>query len=103
MRSERLAQIVFSLPQRFDARAGLLEFARMAINLIDYEQLRVLAPEISYDLPAGGRRMFQAAEGYRATLVSGQVVMENGEETGARPGRLVRGAQVAPEPTQSAA
>lgn len=77
---------------------GTLEVGMKAdINLIDYEQLKVLAPQITYDLPAGGRRMFQAAEGYRATLVNGEVVMENGEETGARPGRLIRGSQSAPQ------
>lgn len=83
---------------------GTLEVGMKAdINLIDYEQLKVLAPEVIYDLPAGGRRMFQAAEGYRATIVSGEVVMADGVETGARPGKLIRGAQPAPEPQQSAA
>jgi len=57
---------------------------------------------VIYDLPAGGRRMFQAAEGYRATIVSGEVVMEDGVETGARPGKLIRGAQPAPASTGSA-
>jgi N-acyl-D-aspartate/D-glutamate deacylase len=44
-----------------------------------------------FDLPAGGRRLVQHVEGYRATVVAGQVTFENGEATGARPGRLVRG------------
>jgi N-acyl-D-aspartate/D-glutamate deacylase len=42
------------------------------------------------DLPAGGRRLVQRARGYRATLVGGEVVMQDGEHTGALPGRLVR-------------
>ena len=46
-----------------------------------------------FDLPAGGRRLVQRVDGYRATVVSGEVTFENGEATGARPGRLVRGAQ----------
>jgi len=44
-----------------------------------------------FDLPAGGRRLIQRADGYRATIVSGEVTFENGEATGARPGQLVRG------------
>lgn len=43
-----------------------------------------------HDLPAGGRRLVQRVDGYRATLVAGIPVFENGEDTGARPGRLVR-------------
>ncbi len=83
---------------------GTLEVGMKAdINLIDYEKLKVLAPEVIYDLPAGGRRLFQGAEGYRATIVSGEVVMEDGLETGARPGKLIRGAQPAPESSRSAA
>jgi N-acyl-D-aspartate/D-glutamate deacylase len=51
---------------------------------------------ISYDLPAGGRRLDQTAEGYVATVVSGEIIAENGKPTAARPGRLVRGRQPAP-------
>ena len=76
---------------------GTLEVGMKAdINIIDFENLRLLAPEITYDLPAGGRRMFQAAEGYRYTIVSGEVIMQDGDATQARPGRLIRGAQAAP-------
>ena len=83
---------------------GTLEPGMKAdINIIDYQQLRVLAPEITYDLPAGGRRMFQAAEGYRYTLVSGEVVMRDGLATEARPGKLIRGTQASPEAPANAA
>ena len=76
---------------------GTLEPGMKAdINIIDYDQLRLGAPKVTYDLPAGGRRMFQAAEGYRYTLVSGEVIMQDGEPTAARPGQLIRGAQSAP-------
>jgi N-acyl-D-aspartate/D-glutamate deacylase len=61
------------------------------VNVIDLPNLDLTAPEMRYDLPAGGRRLFQGARGYRATLVSGVPVFENGEATGALPGRLVRG------------
>ena len=66
------------------------------VNVVDAENLRIGAPEGHSDLPAGGKRYVQHATGYRATLVAGEVVMENGERTGALPGRLVRGAQPAP-------
>jgi N-acyl-D-aspartate/D-glutamate deacylase len=67
------------------------------INIIDFEALELERPEIIFDLPAGGRRMFQGARGYLATIVSGEVIMQNGEYTGAVPGRLIRGAQHSPE------
>ncbi len=63
------------------------------LNVIDLEKLRILAPEMVFDLPADGRRMIQRAEGYRATIVNGAVTFENGEATGEMPGRLIRGPQ----------
>ncbi len=60
------------------------------INVIDFERLKVRAPEIVHDLPAGGARLQQKADGYLATIVSGQVTYENGEATEALPGRLIR-------------
>ncbi|MEZ0371062.1 MAG: amidohydrolase family protein [Candidatus Sericytochromatia bacterium] len=66
------------------------------INLIDYEHLTLPAPRMVYDLPAKGRRLIQKASGYRATIVSGEVILENGEATGAMPGKLLRGPQRAP-------
>ena len=76
---------------------GTLEVGMKAdLNLIDFEQLQLEAPEIIFDLPAGGRRMFQGATGYLATIVNGEVIMENGQHTGAVPGKLIRGAQAAP-------
>jgi N-acyl-D-aspartate/D-glutamate deacylase len=65
-------------------------------NLIDFDALRPRRPEIHHDLPAGGRRLLQRADGYVATVVAGQVTYESGEHTGALPGRLVRGGQPAP-------
>lgn len=64
------------------------------INIIDYDALSLEDPEMVYDLPAGGRRLIQRAQGYRATICSGVVTYENGEHTGEYPGRLVRGGQV---------
>jgi N-acyl-D-amino-acid deacylase len=63
------------------------------LNIIDFERLQVNKPHFVFDLPAGGRRLTQGAQGYLATLVSGEPILENGEVTGAMPGRLVRGPQ----------
>ncbi|MCV7402366.1 amidohydrolase family protein [Mycobacterium fragae] len=88
-----------SVPARV---AGLGDRGRIAagykadLNVIDHAALRLHKPVITHDLPAGGRRLDQTAEGYVATIVSGEVIAENGVPTDARPGRLVRGRQPAP-------
>src|SRR6185437_5768226 len=61
------------------------------LNVIDYARLALHAPEIKYDLPAGGRRLDQGATGYDATIVSGQLIRRRDQATGVLPGRLVRG------------
>ena len=63
------------------------------INVIDHARMNLRAPHVVYDLPAGGRRLMQQAEGYVATILSGEVVSRNGVSTGRLPGRLVRGSQ----------
>lgn len=69
---------------------------RADLNVIDFDRLRARRPEVHYDLPAGGRRLLQRADGYLHTVVAGEQIMHDGEPTGALPGRLVRGAQRAP-------
>ena len=82
--------------------AGLADRGRIALgykadlNVIDAAALRLHRPVVVSDLPAGGRRLDQTAEGYRATVVSGEVIAENGVPTDARPGKLVRGRRPAP-------
>jgi N-acyl-D-aspartate/D-glutamate deacylase len=61
------------------------------LNVINYDDLNLRMPEMVYDLPAGGRRLVQRADGYVATICSGQIISENGEPTGALPGQLIRG------------
>ena len=74
---------------------GLLQPGyRADLNVIDFDGLTLHTPHIVHDLPAGGRRLMQSADGYEATIVAGQVIQRHGEATGAKPGRLVRGAQV---------
>src|SRR3546814_1120453 len=94
-----------SVPRQTTARGGagrLLDRGVLApgyradVNLIDFDGLRVRRPEMRHDLPAGGRRLLQRADGYEATVVAGQVTYERGEATEALPGRLLRGPQPAP-------
>jgi N-acyl-D-aspartate/D-glutamate deacylase len=70
---------------------------RADLNVIDYEGLTLRAPEVAYDLPAGGKRLIQRADGYVATIVAGQITYRDGEPTDALPGRLLRGARSAPQ------
>ncbi len=72
---------------------GLLAPGHKAdVNVMDFDNLRLYAPEMHYDLPAGGKRLLQRVDGYRHTFVAGTEIMADGEPTGATPGRLVRGA-----------
>ncbi|MBR0902881.1 amidohydrolase family protein [Bradyrhizobium liaoningense] len=63
------------------------------VNVIDYDRLHLHPPKVHYDLPVGGRRLLQDVDGYEATIVSGVVTRRQGEATGKRPGKLIRGAQ----------
>jgi N-acyl-D-aspartate/D-glutamate deacylase len=71
---------------------------RADVNVIDFDRLTARRPEMRHDLPAGGRRLVQAAEGYVATVVAGQVTYEEGRPTEALPGRLLRGPRPVPTP-----
>ena len=71
---------------------GTLEIGKRAdLNLIDFENLCLGGLEVRTDLPAGGSRILQSATGYLATFVDGVRTREGDEDTGRRPGRLVRG------------
>ncbi|MCA3363772.1 MAG: amidohydrolase family protein [Roseomonas sp.] len=75
---------------------GVLAAGKKAdINVIDFGRLGLEMPKMHYDLPAGGKRLIQKAQGYVATIVAGTPVYREGEATGALPGRLVRGAKAA--------
>jgi N-acyl-D-aspartate/D-glutamate deacylase len=75
----------------FKDRGTLAPGQRADLNVIDLAKLKLEAPVMVSDLPAGGQRFMQRARGYRATLVAGELTMEHDEPTGALPGRLVRG------------
>ena len=92
-------RMLTSVPARV---AGLSDRGRIAlgykadVNVIDHAGLTLHKPVIVHDLPGGGRRLDQTADGYVATIVSGEVIAENGAPTAARPGRLIRGRRPAP-------
>jgi N-acyl-D-aspartate/D-glutamate deacylase len=100
-RGERipLERIVESQTRRTAALYGLEDRGVVApgmkadLNVIDFEGLRIHAPEFVYDLPAQGRRLIQKVDGYRYTIQSGQITWEDGEPTGNLPGVLIRGPQ----------
>ena len=69
---------------RFKDRGRLAPGMKADINVIGHLAPRIHHPEMRYDLPAGGKRLVQRADGYTATIVSGVPVFESGEETGAR-------------------
>jgi N-acyl-D-amino-acid deacylase len=77
---------LYGLKDRGQIRPGL----RADLNLIDLDRLKISEPRLVNDLPTGAARIMQTAEGYRATLVNGVVTQRDGQDTGERPGRLVR-------------
>lgn len=91
-----LADAIAELTSRPAEAIGLTDRGRIAvgmkadINVIDFDGLQLHVPTVKYDLPAGGKRMNQSADGYVATLVAGEVTYSNGQPSGRLPGRLVR-------------
>jgi len=73
---------------------GTLQTGKLGdVNIIDYENLQLESPYVTADLPAGGTRLVQGARGYVATIKSGEITFDGGQDTGARPGQLLRGAR----------
>ncbi len=97
-----LELMVHHLSQRTARQVGWLDRGVVApgyvadVNVIDLDRLGAHRPHIVHDLPAGGRRLMQSADGYARTIKGGTVTFADGAHTGALPGRLVRGAQPAP-------
>ena len=83
---------------------GLLQPGYLAdLNIIDMDALELQHPWLAFDLPAGGKRLLQKAEGYVATIKSGQVTFRNGEMQGPLPGGVIRGPQADPMHTANTA
>jgi N-acyl-D-amino-acid deacylase len=101
-RATDLARAVRSLSREPAEAVGLNDRGLIApghladLNVIDLQRLRLHAPDVVHDLPGGGRRLRQGADGYQATIKSGVVTYRDGVHTGALPGALVRGAQSVP-------
>lgn len=76
---------------------GLIAPGHLAdINVIDLDKVKLSKPWLAFDLPAGGKRLLQRAQGYVCTIKSGQVTFRNGEYLAVHPGKLIRGPQGAP-------
>ncbi|MCX7356867.1 MAG: D-aminoacylase [Alphaproteobacteria bacterium] len=91
-RQSRDTAVLYGLSDR-----GLIAPGYLAdINIIDFENVKLGKPWLAFDLPAGGKRLLQKADGYVATIKSGQVTFRDGEYQGVHPGKLIRGPQVAP-------
>lgn len=80
---------LFGLGDRGTIEPGMLG----DLNVIDYQRLQLGNPRVAADLPAGGNRLLQDASGYVATIKSGVMTFSEGEDTGERPGQLLRGAR----------
>jgi len=74
-------------------RGLIAEGMKADINIIDFDKLTIHPPEMVYDLPANARRLVQKVDGYRYTLCSGEIIRQDSKDTGAMPGKLVRGPQ----------
>ena len=74
-------------------RGRLVPGTKADVNVIDFDALQLHRPQLVADLPGGAKRLLQRADGYHCTINSGEVTFENGEDTGARPGVLVRGSR----------
>ena len=77
-------------------RGALAPGMKADVNVIDFDGLQLRPPHIVRDLPAGGRRLIQEAQGYIATVQTGAVTFEHGEHSGALPGGVIRGQQKGP-------
>lgn len=96
-----LAEAIHALTAKPARMLGLADRGLLApgckadVNVIDLDRLALHAPVVAFDLPGGGRRLDQHATGYVATVCNGTVIRRDDAATGARPGRVVRGTQVA--------
>ena len=94
--------VVHQLTRRPASHFGWLDRGLLApglladLNVIDLKSLECGAPRIVNDLPAGGRRLLQGANGYRWTIKRGSVTFEDDAPTGELPGQLIRGTQTGP-------
>ena len=102
-RGLELAQVVRALTFATALAVGLGDRGLVApgyradLNIIDMDAIRLHGPEVVHDLPGGGGRLHQRADGFLATFVAGEQTWDDARPTGALPGRLVRGARSLPD------
>jgi len=87
----RMLTLAPAMAWGFADRGLLREGMAADINVFDPDRVGPAVPEVVHDLPQGGKRLSQRADGFKATVVAGEITILDGETTGARPGRLVRG------------
>jgi len=91
---EEAVQMLTQVPAElyeFHDRGVLAPGRRADVNVIDLEAMRLHEPRVVNDLPTGAPRLLQSADGYRVTMLAGEVTSRDGKDTGARPGGLIRG------------
>ncbi len=93
----RMVTLAPALAWGFADRGLVREGMAADLNVFDLAEIGPAVPTLEDDLPGGGRRLLQRSVGIRATVVNGEVIMEEGKPTGARPGRLLRNRLAAPE------
>lgn len=97
-RQSRDTALLYGLEDR-----GLLAEGYLAdINIIDIDKVKLGHPWLAFDLPAGGKRLLQTAEGYVATIKSGQLTFRDGQMQGPTPGGVIRGPQASPASAEKA-
>ena len=74
-------------------RGVIAEGKKADLNILNMDNLKLHAPHVVHDLPSGGKRLIQNCDGIESTIVSGELIYQHGQPTGAMPGRLVRGQQ----------
>ena len=90
---EEAVRRISSAPARilgFSDRGTLTPGLRADINVIDLDRLAERMPRMVHDFPGGAKRFIQRADGYKATVCNGQIILRDDEHTGARPGRVLR-------------
>jgi len=89
---EAVRQITFNTATFWGLHDRGLIREGMAADLVVFDPATVGAqmPEVVHDLPGGGKRLKQTAEGIKHTIVNGEILLSNNEHSGALPGRLLR-------------
>lgn len=86
----RMITLAPALAWGFTDRGLLREGMKADINIFDPDTVGPAVPRVVHDLPGGGKRLEQRSLGFRATLVGGEVTVDDGTPTGATPGQLIR-------------